>query len=578
MQYPTFARDHFADIAAYENSVLDGTRPACQWERLAVQRQIDDLIAANEDKNFPYYFDFEKALEPIRFIECFSHVKGRWARGRGEASLIVLEPWQKFIIAVLFGWRRKESGLRRFSLAYVCVPRKNGKSILSAGIGLFMLAADDESGAEVYCGATTERQAWEVFRPAKKMAQKNPFFLQHYDLEVRAKSIYRAEDESRFEPVIGSPGDGSSPSFWVCDEYHEHKTDHMVETMESGQGAREHGLGLIITTAGDNHEGPCFAAEEELKNVLTGAANDETYFGIIYTIDKDVDWKTERALIMANPNYGVSVDPIDLKARQKRAINNVRKQANFKNKRLDVWVSSRSAWLNPEDIKAATDENFIIEDFHGLEAGLGADLSESKDLTAFVKCFKKKIDAKEHYYFTGRFYTTEKQAAENPRYSQWVHDGHLIAGDGSMIDYELIADDVKKDDQLFSISRCFFDPKGAAVISQQIEAKHDIQAVRFEQSYTNFSPVMKDFEALLLDGRIHFENNPCFIWMIENIIAKKTMDGKDFRPVKASDAKKIDGGVAALMAFASIYNHEEEKEAHYSIYNDSDLSDDDDDE
>lgn len=566
MAYPTYSRDHFADIEAYEDSVLDGTRPACKWERLAIKRHIRDLERA-ADPDYPYYFDSAKALEPIHFGECFTHVKGKWAGAKTlRDRLIELQGWQKWILACIFGWRRKSDGMRRYSLAYVCVPRKNGKSVLAAVMCLFMLAKDGEYGAEVYCGATTKKQAWEVFRPAKKMAMQQPVYTRKYRIDIHAQKLERESDGSRMEPVIGKPGDGASPSFWVADEYHEHEDDTFVDTMLTGQGAREQGLGLIITTGGDNHEGPCYQQELELKDVLAGAANDETLFGIVYSIDDDVDWKSERAIEMANPNLGISVRKEKLLDDQQRAISSPRKQAVFKNKHLNVWVTAREAWLNMEEWAEAANDEFTLESFLGDECGLGADLSESKDLTALVKCFKFERNGKDHYFFSGRYYTTKAQADIFKRYAEWIDSGHLIECDGSMIDYFLIEEHVAEDAEKYDISQCFYDPKGAAVLSQRIEQNQRIAAVRFEQSYTNFSPIMKDFESLLLDGRIHHDNNPCLTWMVSNIVAKKTMDGKDMRPVKASDKKKIDGGVAMLQAFAAMYIPDDAKPID-SVYN-----------
>src|SRR5438067_454298 len=111
------------------------------------------------------------------------------------------------------------SGLRRFRVLFVIVPRKNGKSALSAGIGLYMLCADDEFGAEVYSGATSEKQAWEVFGPARLMAQRTPALCARFGVDVNARSLVRVDDESKFETITGDPGDGQSPSCSIHDEY-----------------------------------------------------------------------------------------------------------------------------------------------------------------------------------------------------------------------------------------------------------------------------------------------------------------------------------------------------------------------
>ncbi|PNQ53671.1 terminase, partial [Vibrio agarivorans] len=157
--------DHLADIEQYCRDVESGKRLAAKWERLAVSRHLNDLEQSTGD-GFPFRFDRDAAARVIRFTEAFPHVKGRWARATGTASKIRLEPWQKFVLGVLFGWVNKADGLRRFRIAYICVPRKNGKSVLAAAIGLYMMSEDEEPGAEIYCGATSEKQAWEVFRPA----------------------------------------------------------------------------------------------------------------------------------------------------------------------------------------------------------------------------------------------------------------------------------------------------------------------------------------------------------------------------------------------------------------------------
>ena len=555
--YPTYQRDHWLDIESYENSVISGSRPACQWEKLAIQRQLKDLERENDD-SFPYRFDAEKALAPIHFVENFPHVKGKWARAKSLLDkLIVLSPWQKWFIAVGFGWVHKETGLRRFSLIELYVPRKNGKSVVAAALCNFMLAADGEYGAEIYCGATTQKQAMEVFRPAKKMAQLQPYFRKWYGVDIHAGKLERESDGSRFEPLIGKPGDGSSPSFWVCDEYHEHDTDEFVDTMQTGQGARDQGLGFIISTAGTNSLGPCHQAQRELEEVLSGTRIDENVFGIIYTIDNVKDWASETSLEMANPNWGVSVNYDYLINRLNAAKQSPRKQNIFKIKHLNIWVTAKEAWLNSIDIEAA-EEDYSREDFKGSELGFGTDLSESDDLTALVGCAKREVDGKAHYYLFGNYYATEDKINEIELYQQWVDAGELITCDGQIIDYEQVEEDAEKFNEEHIIENLFYDPAGASVLAQRLGNLCGFEVVKFAQNYTNFSPIMRDFEALLRAGRIHHDGNRCLMWMLSNVIAKETMDGKYIRPVKGERRAKIDGAVAALMAFAAVYKPDDD--------------------
>ena len=555
--------DALSEIAAYCESVVSGKKPACQWERLAVERHLRDLTRAEE--GWQYRFDERLACKAIRYFQRLPHVKGHWAALRGNAKLLYLEPWQKFIIASIFGWVSIETELRRFREANIIVPRKNGKSILAAGCGNYMLMEDGEYGAEVYCGATSEKQAWEVFRPAKQMIERTPPLRAAYGVTAHAKRLERDKngskvfaDNSRFEPVIGKPGDGASPHCAILDEFHEHDNDDLYDTMLTGMGARLQPLLLIITTAGSNTAGPCYARQKECQEVLEGSAENDELFSIIFTIDKDDDWTSEEALIKANPNYGISVGPDFLRARQRDAINSPRKQNTFKTKHLNIWVTAKEAWLNMEDWNKQADPELRVEDFETEEATLGLDLSTTDDLAASVKCFRREVDGLDHYYFFGRYYCTEAKVNENPHYQEWVYGGYLNQTDGERIDYDLIEDHIDQDAADFIIQQCFYDRHGAEHLAQRVSANLDIEAVEVAQTYGNFSAPMRDFEGLLKAGRIHHDGNPCLTWMMGNVVAKQSMDGKMTRPVKESRENKIDGAVAALMAFLKIYAIEDE--------------------
>lgn len=568
-------RDHLGDVNNYCQDVLTGIRPANKFEILAVQRHVQDLERQNSE-GFPYVFDEAKALRVVGFIEKLPHVKGHWAAVRGTANQIRLQGWQKFIIVSIFGWVHAETAMRKYRQAYICVSRKNGKSVIASGIGLYMLCADGEYGAEVYCGATTEKQAWEVFRPAKQMVDRTPGLGRRFGLTVHAKKIERdkvgrqrlsdnsqvpvAPDASRFEPVIGKPGDGASPSCAILDEVHEHDSDDLYDTMLTGMGARQQGLLLMITTAGSNITGPCFSLQKEVEDCLVGTKPNEELFGIIYTVDKEDleenNWTTEEALIKANPNYGVSVGPDFLKSRQREAMQSPRKQNTFKTKHLDIWVTAKSSWLNMIDWNRGADVSLRVEGFVGDLAYMGADLSSTDDLTAMVKCFRRTIEGVDHYYFFGRYYCTEYKVNENPQYSEWVHDGFLIQSDGNSIDYSLIEDHAELDVEQFLIPECYFDPHGAEHLAQRLQQLHGIEAVKVQQTYTNFSAPMRDFERLLKEGRIHHDGNPCLAWMFGNVVAKQTEDGKMMRPIKENADSKIDGAVATLMAFIKAYQPE----------------------
>ena len=529
---------------AYIRDVIKGKIPACKWVKLACQRQKNDLERAKK-ADFPYRFDKEKAEKVCKFIENLPHTKGVWA-SRGE--LIRLEPWQCFILTTIFGWINRKTGYRRYREAYVEIPRKNSKSTMAAGIGLYMFAADGEYGAEIYSGASSEKQAWEVFRPAKLMAERDQEMRDFFGIQVNAKTLNIPTDMSRFEPMIGKPGDGASPSCAIHDEFHEHDTDDQHSTMKTGMGARTQPLQLDITTAGTNLAGPCYAMRSDVLKVLEGSYDAPDVFGIIYTIDDDMDWTTEAALKMANPNYGVSVSSEFLLSEQKKAIQSAHLQNNFKTKHLNIWCSAKSAFFNLQDLAKCADPTLDPADFDGEECVIGLDLASKIDIAAKAKLFH--LDG--HYYAFTELYIPEETANDpaNKMYHAWAHDGRLTLTPGSMIDYDYIEGDLLEDAKNHSIKEVPFDPWNATQLAGRM-MNEGLPMVEYRMTVQNFSEPMKRLEALIKSGRFHYNGCPVLTWMFSNVVAK--LDNKDnVFPCKENDKNKIDGVVAILAALGRL--------------------------
>ena len=513
---------------------------------MACQRHLNDLARAK--KGWDYVFDEAKGNHACQFIEMLPHTKGEWAN-RGEN--IRLEPWQVFILCSLFGWVKRVSRTRRFSLAYINVPRKNGKSIIGGGIGNYMLAADGEFGAEVYSGATTQKQAWEVFRPAKQMVERTPELAEAFGITPGAQTLFIAANGSRFEPVIGKPGDGASVHCGIVDEYHEHLDDTLFDTFRTGMGARRQPLLLVITTAGDNLGGPCKGLQTDVEQVLRGSVEREELFGVVYTIDAEDDWTTENALRKANPNYDVSVFGNFLKTEQRAAISNARKQNIFRTKHLNVWVGANLAYFNIQRWNQLADRSLNPDEFRGLPCVSASDLATKKDIAARIIVFTKPIEGKDHYFVFGRFYTPEMRAQqpEFQHYQGWVKDGYLLTTPGAMIDYETITQDTIKDVQQFRIRQLGFDPWNAEDYAQKVAKETRAQVIEIPQQPRYLSEPMKQVDALIIDGRVHHDGNPVLTWMMGNVTAHT--DAKDnVFPRKERDENKIDGAVALIMAMS----------------------------
>ncbi len=559
----------FADVATeWARDVVEGREIACKWVRLAAQRHLRDLDRIGSAE-FPYVWnpelpdlrarrlgkpdgrDQDKTYRPAericRFAELMPHIKGDWAQ-RGER--VKLGRWQVFILASVFGWIHTETGRRRFREADLFVPRKNAKSTLGAIVGDYMLAVDDEFGAEVYSGATSEYQALEVFKPARLMANASPEFLARYGITVNVSNLSIEANNSKFEPVIGKPGDGASPSCAIVDEYHEHKTSQLYDAMKTGMLARSQALMLVITTAGSDISGPCYSHQVELQKILEGLIENERRFGIIFTIDDKDDWTSEEALRKANPNFGVSIDADTLLADQREAVSNPRKQAVFKTKHLDVWVHAASPWINLHKLQLLADADLDRAQFAGETCFAGFDLASKVDIASEIELFRRDTDGRPHYYAFSRNYAPQAavEQKENEHYRTWVAQGHLIATPGNMIALKQIEEEAVAAFETYVMGEVAMDAWGAREMAPSLQ-EQGFTVVDIPMQVRHLSEPMKEIQALIEDGRFHHDGNPAFVWMMSNVEVVEDRNSNIF-PRKQRPENKIDAAVALIVAMA----------------------------
>ncbi len=521
----------------YARDVVSGKIDACLYVKQACQRHLDDLSRESE-RNYRFKFDREKGNRICRLAENMPHVKGQW-----QGSLIQLQPWQCFMLAVLFGWVRKSDGMRRFREIYAEIPRKNAKSTLAAIIGLNMLVADGEGGAEVYSGATSEKQAWEVFRPAKLMAEKSPGFTGRFGVNVAAKSIHVIPTASRFEPVVGNPGDGSSPHCAIVDEYHEHKTSDLYDTMVTGMGARAQPMRVVITTAGTDLRGPCYAKHDEAVKVLSGQMQNDELFTVIYTIDEDDDWADFSVWKKANPNFGVSVFEDFLAERHREATQLAHKQNILRCKHLNQWLNVDTAWMNMLAWKQAKSD-VLLDQLEGLPCYIAIDLASKTDIAGMVMLVQRDGEL----FTFGRYYLPEEtiNKPDNQHYQTWRIMDRIIETPGAIIDYGYIEDDLKGLRSRFEIRAVAYDPFQATQFSTRMAAE-GFPMIEVGATVRNFSEPMKEVEARILANTLHHDGCPVLTWMMSNVVAH--YDKKDnIFPNKERAANKIDGAVALIMA------------------------------
>ncbi len=548
-------RDFCAIAQRYAKDVVAGKIPAGRFVKAACKRQIED-IKRWKAKGSAYRFDTARANKVCRFIELLPHIKGPKA---GEP--IILEPWQVFILTTVFGWV-KADGTRRFRRVYIEVPRGNGKSALSSGVGLYMLCADNEGGAEVYSFATTRDQAKIVFGDAQNMAKRTAGLRSHFGVDVNAHNINVLRTASKFEALSaeGSTLDGLNTHFACVDELHAHKTRAVYDVVETSIGKRAQSLLWVITTAGSNRAGICYEVRGFVIKVLAGAAKDESQFGIVYGLDEEDDWTTEEALIKANPNWGISVMPEVLLPLQAKAMTMPSAANNFKTKHLNEWVNADTAWMDMRAWDACKDPTLDPEQFAGEPTYVALDLASKVDIAAKVALHERTIEGKPHYYVFGQYYLPRDtvERGENSQYQGWEHMGLLTVTDGAVIDFDVIEQDLLADCSRFEVREVPYDPFQATQLSTRMAAQ-GVPMVEMRPTVLNFSEPMKQLEALVLQGRLHHNGDPVLAWMMSNVVAH--MDAKDnIYPRKERPENKIDGVVALIMALGRALANEQQEE------------------
>lgn len=553
----------YPDIAyQYANDVLDGVVPACRYVKQACDRFFK--FGEREDMFFDT-FDVERWLNKIHH---FPHIKGKYA-----GQPFKPKPFQVFIIANIVGWKWRATGKRVFREVYIEVPRKNGKSFTAAPLAIGFLTWDQykipdwskpwdewqivrEHGAEVFCGATSKDQARKVFDPAKSIINKSPDLMEKYNIDTYKNIVISNETESKMEILKATPGDGDNPSAVIVDEYHEHTSDDLVETMQTGMGAREQPITIYITTAGDDMGGPCYEKRQEVVDILAGTLEDESIFGIIYTVDDEKNWDTIEAFKMANPNWDL-MDLVAVEQDIKQARRSARKQNAYKTKKLNIWVGSKEAYFNILKVQACRKKKLKIEQFAGKTAFIGLDLNTKDDIASIGVIIPPHEGCEKTTGFC-KHYLPEETIKANKRYMAWYKQGWLTSTPGERTDYRFIEDDIRKLCKLLDVKEIPYDPFNATDLVNRM-MDDDLPMIEYGQTMKNLSEPTKEFEAIISTLDFQTDFDPVLLWMFGNTVVYKDQMG-NVKPVKENknSQKKIDGVVALIIGYARAMFHEDQ--------------------
>lgn len=556
-----------------ERAVADVDRKEFgRWMRLAAARYLRDRERASAD-NPPFVFSEWHACDPCDFIEKLPHVEGNWKNPDGSTqTTILLHESDVFFIVNLFGFRRHD-GTRRFTSALKAIARKNAKSTVAAGIGLYCETCEGETGPQVITGATTGGQARIVFNIAKRMVEKTKAMREAFNLDPFANAIACYKNGGTFKPINSkaSTQDGLNPSTVILDEIHAHKTHDLVNVLRSAAGARDNPLFLFTTTEGYESPGPWPEMRHFARQVLLGALEADHFLIVYYAVDDEDktegieadDDFDETKWIKANPL--MSVNPLLLKEMRKEAIEAKQmpgRLAEFKIKRLNRASSVSGGWINLVKWKACAGK----VDLAALEqypCWGGMDLASTSDLTSFRLVWL--VD--DIWYTHGwRFVPSAAVASRTERglvpYRAWVEAGYLIESGEEVTDYDAVERCVIEANERFDIRLVGYDTWNARQLAPKL-VKAGVAMEPFIQGPKSYHPAMQEFERAYISGRFRHGNDPVLNWCASNIVAR-TDQNLNTAPDKKRSPEKIDDMVTLLMGIG-IGTVPQEPEPEYDI-------------
>lgn len=501
----------------------------------------------------------------IFFDRYLRHTKGRWA---GET--FILDTWQRAVVRALFGWKRAD-GLRRFRTCLIFIPRKNGKTTLAAGLALYLAFAAGETGAEVYCAATDKAQAAICLREAKRMRAQSPKLMElteSYKFNISCAATF-----SKLEVISADYGnkDGLNISGLIGDEFHAWRGRELYEVLHTATGARAEPLEIFTTTAGDDREGVCHELCERAQEVWERKVADHGFLPVLFAAQPcppgraETEWLLDPATwAQANPSLGHTVSHEYMAAEAAQAARQPRHRAAFMRYHLNIWTQATTVWLPYDKWQACKSEPWPLEDMKGRPCFGALDLSATTDLTALALWFPPLAEGGGHrlwaHFWMPADTLQERARKDKVPYDLWAKQGFITPTPGNIVDYAAIrrfltgaGDEAARAASLASIvnlREIGFDRWASHYLISQLDEQDGLPCVGFGQGYQSMSGPSKEFEAMVIDGRIDHGGNPVLDWMARNVEIASDPAGniKPVKPDRRKSSKRIDGIVAAIMA------------------------------
>lgn len=505
------------------------------------------LVAEMLDDDAPYYFDEELGERPIAFIETFC----KQSQGVLGAP-IELELFQKAFIQALFGFINKETGFRRFRETMFLVGRKNGKSTLLAGIGLYLLVADYEGAAEIYSVATKKDQASKVLTEAHNMVKQSPEL--RAVIRKRRNDLYFEATSSKFEALASDSNtlDGLNSHAVIIDELHAIRDRNLYDVMKQSTSSRNQPLVVMITTAGTVRECIFDNMYEYACKIADGEIEVDDFLPILYELDAREEWTNPQMWIKANPGLGTIKKWETLAKFVQQAKDDPGFLPTVLCKDFNIRESESVVWLSYSQIKNLA--TFDMADIFDTYAIGGCDLSATTDLTCASLMIRKRGDKTiyviQHYFLPQAKIDrlAEKNTQEAP-YKVWADRGLLTICEGSRVNFSQVTAWFVQMREEYKIDafKVGYDRALAGYWVDEMKANSfDMEPVA--QGPFTWSQPMREMGAAFTDKLVNYNNNPILAWCLSNTAVKKS-GVNNIQPVKITEKRRIDGMVSLLNAW-----------------------------
>ena len=533
-------QDDLTVLVQHVDAVLHGTVPSCQMVIKAYERYRKDLVRDD------LYFDEQCYRKFCRFSRQFKHYKGALAGKNFEP-----EPWQLFVFANVIGIKCRATGRRKYRLADIYLPRKNGKTFMAAIFAMWFLLMDGEAGAEVYMAALDQEQAKLCYDAAVTMGRSSIFgkLLKVYSSRLKTEA---PGNHGVMKPLSKDTKnkDGLNIHAAICDERHAWPSTEMLDVIKTGMGARTQPVVLSISTAGIDVSNPYFADIEAYKDELNGVKPlEDDHFFLLYTPDDGDDWKDEKTWKKVNPNLGVSLDWQYMRSSfQEAETRGGTYITSFKTKNLNLWVDAPTVWIDDTDV-AGCCEPFDEAQLEGSECYVGIDLASKNDICATAFFFPK------WHYVKYLFVLPEEKISDRSDrvdYRRWCEEGWITQCPGKVLDEEWYMEHLLRELAHYDVRCIAYDPWGMWDLKNRFDRWTD-KLMEYRQDIRYMSVPTKRLESDILKHVMRFGSNPVIRWMLRNVVVYVDPNA-NIKLDKARSRNKIDGVVATVDAIGGWLN------------------------